>query len=255
MRPLDGEGCAAAAGGDGSDWPAATACPTRATARPPRVRPSSLARRSSRARASNNRRGPGRGRVVRTLAAASAPAGREDRRRSLAYFGQLTDFQLADEESPARVEFATTAGSSLGVAPAGGAAAVHHRLVDPPDEPVHRREPGRQGDGAGAAMDFALDDRRPGGQHAAQRDALGARSCSRGRAARPQQRQQEPRRLHARRAPELRGYPPTRPTSPRRRSTRACRTTTTTTRAPNRTSTTRTSRGRASRGLARPIRD
>jgi metallophosphoesterase (TIGR03767 family) len=32
--------------------------------------------------------------------------GRATRRRSLAYFGQITDFQLADEESPARVEFA-----------------------------------------------------------------------------------------------------------------------------------------------------
>jgi metallophosphoesterase (TIGR03767 family) len=31
--------------------------------------------------------------------------GREARRRSLAYFGQITDFQLSDEESPARVEF------------------------------------------------------------------------------------------------------------------------------------------------------
>ncbi len=49
--------------------------------------------------------GPGAPRVVRTLPTASALAGREDRRRSLAYMAQLTDFQLADEESPARVEF------------------------------------------------------------------------------------------------------------------------------------------------------
>jgi uncharacterized repeat protein (TIGR01451 family) len=35
----------------------------------------------------------------------SAKPGREQRRVSLTYFGQLTDFQLADEESPARVEF------------------------------------------------------------------------------------------------------------------------------------------------------
>ena len=35
---------------------------------------------------------------------AAAKAGRQNRRVSLAYFGQLSDFQLADEESPARVE-------------------------------------------------------------------------------------------------------------------------------------------------------
>jgi len=36
---------------------------------------------------------------------ADAQGGRDERRESLAYFAQLTDFQLADEESPARVEF------------------------------------------------------------------------------------------------------------------------------------------------------
>jgi hypothetical protein len=36
---------------------------------------------------------------------AEAEKGRRHRRRSLFYFAQLTDFQLADEESPARVEF------------------------------------------------------------------------------------------------------------------------------------------------------
>jgi 3',5'-cyclic AMP phosphodiesterase CpdA len=50
--------------------------------------------------------GPGAPRVVRPLPNAPAHAGRAARRRSLAYFAQLTDFQLADEESPARVEFA-----------------------------------------------------------------------------------------------------------------------------------------------------
>jgi len=56
--------------------------------------------------------GPGAARVVRTLPSASALAGRTDRRRSLAYFAQLTDFQLADEESPARVEFADRGAAS-----------------------------------------------------------------------------------------------------------------------------------------------
>src|SRR6476660_3152918 len=35
---------------------------------------------------------------------APAQAGRDARRTSLVYFGQLSDFQLADEESPARLE-------------------------------------------------------------------------------------------------------------------------------------------------------
>jgi len=35
----------------------------------------------------------------------TAVADRSRRRRSLLYFSQLSDFQLADEESPARVEF------------------------------------------------------------------------------------------------------------------------------------------------------
>ncbi len=37
---------------------------------------------------------------------ADPKSGRKDRRESLAYLGQITDFQLADEESPARVEAA-----------------------------------------------------------------------------------------------------------------------------------------------------
>jgi uncharacterized repeat protein (TIGR01451 family) len=41
-----------------------------------------------------------------------ARAGRENRRVSLAYFSQMTDFQLADEESPARVEFVDPGPSS-----------------------------------------------------------------------------------------------------------------------------------------------
>jgi len=50
------------------------------------------------------RRGPGEARVVRTELAKAKP-GRAKRRRSLLYMAQTTDWQLADEESPARVEF------------------------------------------------------------------------------------------------------------------------------------------------------
>ena len=48
--------------------------------------------------------GPGEPYVTREELA-KAQAGRETRRRSLLHFAQLTDFQLSDEESPARVEF------------------------------------------------------------------------------------------------------------------------------------------------------
>lgn len=53
-------------------------------------------------------------RVLRDGAAGvggTAQDGREARRSSLFYFGQLTDFQLSDEESPARVEFLDADGS------------------------------------------------------------------------------------------------------------------------------------------------
>ena len=49
--------------------------------------------------------GPGEGYVVREDGLGTAQSGRQGSRESLLYFGQLSDFQLADEESPARVEF------------------------------------------------------------------------------------------------------------------------------------------------------
>src|SRR5436305_10744142 len=53
---------------------------------------------------------PGWPRVVRQELT-PAQAGRAARRGSLLYFAQLTDFQLADEESPARVEWLDIDGS------------------------------------------------------------------------------------------------------------------------------------------------
>jgi metallophosphoesterase (TIGR03767 family) len=59
--------------------------------------------------------GPGQARVLREDIT-TAQTGRDTRRTSLAYFGQLTDFQLSDEESPARVEFLDITGSPTSAA-------------------------------------------------------------------------------------------------------------------------------------------
>ena len=59
--------------------------------------------------------GPAERRVVREELAA-AQSGRAGRRRELAFLAQLTDFQLVDEESPARVELVDRYGGSLDAA-------------------------------------------------------------------------------------------------------------------------------------------
>ncbi len=59
--------------------------------------------------------GPGEPHLVRTELSA-AQAGRASRRRVLISFVQLTDFQLVDEESPARVELVDRYGGSLDAA-------------------------------------------------------------------------------------------------------------------------------------------
>jgi metallophosphoesterase (TIGR03767 family) len=99
--------------------------------------------------------GDGQPRIVRQLPGVTAQAGRERRRSSLTYFAQLTDFQLADEESPARVEFVDRGASSAWR----------------PQEPFHpfaidmsfrqlnsftAASPIAQARGAHAPMDFAL---------------------------------------------------------------------------------------------------
>lgn len=99
--------------------------------------------------------GPGWARVVRELATGQAQAGRDTRRRTLVYFAQLTDFQLADEESPARVEFSDGTASSAwrpeeALNPFGIDAAFRQLNRFTAASPV------AQGGGARAQMDFAL---------------------------------------------------------------------------------------------------
>ena len=57
--------------------------------------------------------GPGWKRVVRDDLGVAPRKGRLARRRSLLYFAQLSDFQLADEESPARAEVLDIANSTF----------------------------------------------------------------------------------------------------------------------------------------------
>ena len=76
---------------------------------------------------------PGERYVVRRAPGARPSAGRAKTRRSLAFFGQLTDPQIADAMSPARVDFLDPAGGELqlGVAAAGDAGAPGVRPDDP----------------------------------------------------------------------------------------------------------------------------
>ncbi len=57
--------------------------------------------------------GPGERHVVRRAPGADPRARRGDRRRSLLYFGQLTDPQILDETSPIRLDFLDETGSDL----------------------------------------------------------------------------------------------------------------------------------------------
>jgi metallophosphoesterase (TIGR03767 family) len=57
--------------------------------------------------------GPGEAYRVRSAGFGSAKKGRAARRRSLVFFGQLTDPQIADEMSPLRAEFADPAGRPI----------------------------------------------------------------------------------------------------------------------------------------------
>jgi hypothetical protein len=99
--------------------------------------------------------GPGWARITRELLPGQAQAGRETRRRSLTYFAQLTDFQLADEESPARVEAVDGTASSAwrpqeALGPFSRDAAI--RQIDR----FTTASPVAQAGGVRAGMDFAL---------------------------------------------------------------------------------------------------
>src|SRR3954452_21118418 len=103
--------------------------------------------------------GAGEPYMVRDGGFGAALPGRSDRRTSIAYFGQLSDFQLADEESPARVEFLDPGGS-----PVEAAFRPWEALEPFVDDAMIRQvdafsgaSPVASGDGSRAPMNFAID--------------------------------------------------------------------------------------------------
>ncbi len=89
----------------------------------------------------------------------TAQPGRETRRTSLAYFGQMSDFQLADEESPARVEFLDGEPSGVGKAAWRPQEALHPFIIDSSIRQLNTwvpASPVAQGDGSRAHMGFVL---------------------------------------------------------------------------------------------------
>ena len=106
--------------------------------------------------------GPGEPYTVRQELA-TAQAGRDARRTSLVYFGQLSDFQLADEESPARLEVIDPLSTPLNL-PFGAAWRPWEALEPQIDEAMIRQvnkfagaSPVADGSGARRAMDFSID--------------------------------------------------------------------------------------------------
>ena len=92
----------------------------------------------------------------------TANPGRTKTRTSLVYFGQLSDFQLADEESPARVEIIDPLATPLNL-PFGSAWRPWEALNPQIDEAMIRQlnqftaaSPVVDGSGANRAMDFTL---------------------------------------------------------------------------------------------------
>ena len=103
--------------------------------------------------------------VVRDGAGEGDPAipdaqpGRADRRRSLAYVGQLTDFQLADEESPARVEFTDQEPTGFAASAWRPQEALQPFIIDWSIRQMNLfagASPVAQGGGSRAPMDLAL---------------------------------------------------------------------------------------------------
>ncbi len=94
---------------------------------------------------------------------ASADPERAEKRTSLTYFGQLSDFQLADEESPARLEIIDPLSTPLNL-PFGAAWRPWEALEPQIDDSMIRQidqftaaSPVANGNGSHSPMDFTID--------------------------------------------------------------------------------------------------
>jgi metallophosphoesterase (TIGR03767 family) len=85
--------------------------------------------------------------------------GRSSRRFSLAYFGQMTDLHMTDEESPARVEFLDWRGSAFTSAwrPSEALGAVEQEAMVRQMNSFVNRAPNLEGDGDRRRMDFVVN--------------------------------------------------------------------------------------------------
>jgi len=106
--------------------------------------------------------GAGEGYTVRQELGPAGPTRAQDR-TSLVYFGQLSDFQLADEESPARVEVIDPLSTPLNL-PFGAAWRPWEALEPQASEAMIRQvnqfaaaSPVADGSGARSAMGFTID--------------------------------------------------------------------------------------------------
>jgi len=106
--------------------------------------------------------GEGEPYTVREELASAAP-NRAEKRTSLVYFGQLSDFQLADEESPARLEIIDPLATPLNL-PFGAAWRPWEALEPQIDDSMIRQidqlsgaSPVADGNGSRRPMDFTVD--------------------------------------------------------------------------------------------------
>jgi len=102
-------------------------------------------------------KGPGEPYLVRTAGTGRASAGRAATRRSMISFAQLTDPQIADEMSPARVDFVDPAAGELSAA-WRPQEALGTRVLDETIRNVNRNRtsPVRQGNGRRDRVRFAI---------------------------------------------------------------------------------------------------